>query len=590
MFKLLHKISRFKKILLTVPIVGIILTLIPAYSAQAISNPFDFLGKIFDLLGGGLAWMLAWPLILVMFGFLLAGVGLSFASFYSSLAFLKWVTSGYLVTLPFTRGGIVDAGWQASQGFANLAFVLILAFIAIATILRLDSYGLKKLLPKFLIAIILINFSKIIAGGIIDIANVITNSLLPDFNTFLGMFNPFSADIANVQGLINGNFNDLFLEVQSLLSVSMLAQRFLSYLLIIFFGLFSSLIFFTYFVLFAARYIVVWLLVIVSPIAWALSVLPETQKYYKMWWNYFIQWAFVGAIGSFFLNLGANAISRLTEAGGFGNVSSPCLGEMVGGACEGQPAIVSIFSGLFTAINSITMSVAVIFFLIMGFIISVKTSKSGTDIIMKAAQRGGAAAGKVIRDRALAGTKSAFKDNNKYLGRIMGQYRGDVKNAKGFRKKAWAATLGGLTAPAKVLRKDYNDSIVEQQLKSTKKTGKIYDYSKKEAVAEAIYKTGPLGRMVATHYAAASDAMAAYRDARKNKANRLSATWQAVKEGGKTAPTNSVSKGIWDALKEAKNKGWAAATKKKQKKKFKVGDSTVEFEEVEEEKKEEKKT
>jgi len=53
----------------------------------------------------------------------------------------------------FTKVSIVTIGWTITRDLANYCFLfLILLVIAIATILRVETYGMKALLPKLIIA------------------------------------------------------------------------------------------------------------------------------------------------------------------------------------------------------------------------------------------------------------------------------------------------------------------------------------------------------------------------------------------------------------------------------------------------------
>jgi hypothetical protein len=55
--------------------------------------------------------------------------------------------------------------------------------------------------------------------------------------------------------------------------------------------------------LFIARYVFLWMLVILAPLAFFCYILPATRKIWSMWWNQFIGWCFVGIGAAFFLYL-----------------------------------------------------------------------------------------------------------------------------------------------------------------------------------------------------------------------------------------------------------------------------------------------
>ena len=73
---------------------------------------------------------------------------------------LGWATdpSGF-INVPYTSGGVIDIGWPIVRDLANMALVLILVIIGLATALRLSEYEARKTLPRLLIDALLINFT-----------------------------------------------------------------------------------------------------------------------------------------------------------------------------------------------------------------------------------------------------------------------------------------------------------------------------------------------------------------------------------------------------------------------------------------------
>ena len=66
--------------------------------------------------------------------------------------------------------------------------------------------------------------------------------------------------------------------VKDFITFSGILSHFIKYTLAIFYGFFASFVFWLYSFLFIFRYIAIWFLVILAPIAWACMVLPVTQK------------------------------------------------------------------------------------------------------------------------------------------------------------------------------------------------------------------------------------------------------------------------------------------------------------------------
>jgi len=93
---------------------------------------------------------------------------------------------GYINFLNFNPGpsnpSLVPQLWSFIKNFANLGIILGMIFTAIATILRIEKYNWKKMLPKLLLIALLVNFSLIIAGMFVDISNYIVNVTVTSFN------------------------------------------------------------------------------------------------------------------------------------------------------------------------------------------------------------------------------------------------------------------------------------------------------------------------------------------------------------------------------------------------------------------------
>lgn len=72
-------------------------------------------------------------------------------------------------------GIAVSVGYPVILGVANIFFVLILLWIAIATIFDFEPYTARSLLPRLIIAALLINFSLAIGSAFINLSNGIAD-------------------------------------------------------------------------------------------------------------------------------------------------------------------------------------------------------------------------------------------------------------------------------------------------------------------------------------------------------------------------------------------------------------------------------
>src|SRR3990167_6276126 len=208
--------------------------------------------------------------------------------------------------LAFIGGSVV--GWALSYvagliDFAiNLGFVLGIIVIAFATILRVESYGMKQILWKLVVAALLVNFSLVIAGAFISVSNTVADVFL-DATTADNLSN----------ALANAMQPQKFLKVKadsdpsawSFITggLSAVIKFLTSLLFILIFTFLTILAFLTLFVLLLVRIIFLILLLIVSPVVWLLWIFPHTQKYWTQWWEQFIRWNIFAPAVLFFVYL-----------------------------------------------------------------------------------------------------------------------------------------------------------------------------------------------------------------------------------------------------------------------------------------------
>lgn len=192
----------------------------------------------------------------------------------------------------------VKIGWTAVRDVCNLGFILILLGIGFATILRVPAYHIKKLILPFIVALLLINFSKLICGVITDFCHV----LMASFAAAMTGGDNYSGAIAQAVGVGSwANPPDVtesggweLVETYFIMCVFMVALIF-AFLLII--------------VLLVVRWITLIVLTIFSPIAYAARILPTTQTMAKKWWTQFLQNAFYGPVAVFMVYLALTIVT-----------------------------------------------------------------------------------------------------------------------------------------------------------------------------------------------------------------------------------------------------------------------------------------
>ena len=191
----------------------------------------------------------------------------------------------------------VARGWLILRDICNLFFVVFLLFIAFSTVLGIERYSAKRTLGALIVAAVLINFSRFICGAIIDLAQII-------MLVFVSAFKDMAI----------GNFTDL-LGIDKLLSMSSggegteIAEEsgfgepevFMATFFALIMVLISLVVVGILFLILVARIVALWLLTILSPIAFVGHILPATQAYARQWWDKFINYVIIGPVMAFML-------------------------------------------------------------------------------------------------------------------------------------------------------------------------------------------------------------------------------------------------------------------------------------------------
>src|SRR3990167_11184467 len=168
----------------------------------------------------------------------------------------------------FVRPGgnilVVETTWKILRDFSNMIFIILLIYMAFATIFDLGKYTFKDMIFRFLIVAILINFSLVIGILVIDAVQVLTN-------IFLGSIGNIGDRLG--QYLSPGEL----LPLSDKIGATSLAGGGLVSL--IFAVILSLIILFSMLVALAFAFIrvpFIWMLLIVSPLAWMSHILPNS--------------------------------------------------------------------------------------------------------------------------------------------------------------------------------------------------------------------------------------------------------------------------------------------------------------------------
>ena len=215
---------------------------------------------------------------------------------FSGVAVAMTAVIKYFMSMTVTPGALntpsfVSETWNMVRQLTNIFFILILVFIGLATILRLASYQMKQTLPLLLIMALLVNFSGVFVGFIVDISNLVTNYFLDQAKNF--------TDLGTLK-------KDFFTGGDATESIGKIAKHISA----IIYYLVATLIFLILMFVFMIRTWFLWIIVILSPLAFASYILPATRsKIWDQWWKQLIQWSFFAIPVSFTLWLARASLS-----------------------------------------------------------------------------------------------------------------------------------------------------------------------------------------------------------------------------------------------------------------------------------------
>ncbi|OGF20824.1 hypothetical protein A2316_01820 [Candidatus Falkowbacteria bacterium RIFOXYB2_FULL_38_15] len=203
----------------------------------------------------------------------------------------------------FANSTAVISGWVIVRDLVNMFFVVVLLVIAIATILKIESYSYKKMLGRLVLMAVLVNFSKTISLLFIDFAQVVMMTFVNGFQAAGG------GNFVTALGLTE------ILAVRNTATAAELSSFTTAgaYLLGLIMIIISTVVVGMMLVILVMRMIVLWILIVLSPLAFFLSIIPQAKKYADQWWSMFTEYVLVGPILAFFLWLSLVSVTSLSE-------------------------------------------------------------------------------------------------------------------------------------------------------------------------------------------------------------------------------------------------------------------------------------
>jgi hypothetical protein len=365
-------------------------------------------------------------------------------------AILNWVTSPGFISLSYTTNEIVNMGLDITQDFVNLILVIFLVFIALSIALKIGDYAGKKVFAKLILVALLVNFAPVFVGLIVDASNIVMNFFLQGIGT--GVSDTGAGIYTFVPGLsktltnLSGDLSD---------KVGILTMGATQIIV----NLAMGLAFFLFAALFLTRYVVIWILTILSPLAFVFWILPATKKFWDMWWQALIQWSIVGIPIAFFLYLAMNSFVLLQQAF-VGQLNAPGL----------EPTVTGWFDQIFPFF-------VIIIFLILGFTVGLQTGAMGAGAVIGLAKGAGKKsakwAGKKTWEKGKEGMRQAMPSGVREKAERMATYapKSKIGRALGALPAAGIRAMGRAMGPGleESRKKDISSARAEAEKIETPK-------------------------------------------------------------------------------------------------------------------------
>ncbi|MFA5047457.1 MAG: hypothetical protein WC516_00265 [Patescibacteria group bacterium] len=241
--------------------------------------------------------------------------------FYFISACLGWLVSlavsamVAIAAFPIVLGNFqaIVTGWGKIRDLCNNFFIVMLLIISLGTIMRLPGYHYKQTLPKLLIMAILINFSFMFTGIMIDVSQVI---MLTFASAIQGVGPNIILDAIGLPKLfaLKGNVGTLIAQNNAQSEIGIL-----NILVAMIFAIIASAVALVVIVITCIiliyRIVMLLFLAVLSPLPYLLSAFPKTASYGSQWWSEITKYLVVGPVMLFFIWLAVSLMIPINKDG-----------------------------------------------------------------------------------------------------------------------------------------------------------------------------------------------------------------------------------------------------------------------------------
>jgi hypothetical protein len=207
------------------------------------------------------------------------------------------------------RGNAVYDAWSIMRTVANVIFVIMFMIVIFSQLtgIGLTNYGIKKTLPRLIMVAVLVNMSFLICQFAVDISNVLGYGLNGFFDSMSGTVTDMNSSFNNTGGSGLVNWMETFGLMLGMATAGSWMPAFLLVLLSAAISVFFGAIILT------ARLAGIYVLIVLSPAAFACYALPNSKKIFDRWFKIFVALLIVFPICGALMGGGSFASTILLE-------------------------------------------------------------------------------------------------------------------------------------------------------------------------------------------------------------------------------------------------------------------------------------
>lgn len=216
-----------------------------------------------------------------------------------------------MTTNQTTGANAARDAWGQFRNYANILFVIVLFFMIFAQFTGFGEgrYNFRAMLPRFIALIVVVNISYPICQIAVDLSNILGSGISAVFQEFSSHI-----DLENAEGVAGMPGYGAIIAAVLIAAVAIIVAAIAvgpAFLMPIIMALLGGMltVFFTYLMLIVRQAVMI-ILIVVSPVAIALAVLPGTKSIFDKWFKLFRGLLLTYPIASL-LMMGGNFAARL---------------------------------------------------------------------------------------------------------------------------------------------------------------------------------------------------------------------------------------------------------------------------------------